>query len=133
LKTENFELGFTILELLLVLALLGILITVAIPRLVGINEKALQTEASNFLTTVKRGLEIYYTQNNAYPFDGVDLTIDINLGKYIENFDEVNDDWDITYEFIDENNFTVVMSNKTGVVGDVVLSKSSNGYKITAN
>ncbi len=133
MKTENFELGFTILELLLVLALLGILITVAIPRLVGINEKALQTEASNFLTTVKRGLEIYYTQNNAYPFDGVDLTIDINLGKYIENFDEVNDDWDITYEFIDENNFTVVMSNKTGVVGDVVLSKSSNGYKITAN
>lgn len=128
------ESGFTLIELLVVIAVISVLAAIAVPRLTGVNEKAIQTEAVSFLGSVKTSLEMYYIENtNSYPTDEADLTSDTNLGQYIDNFNEVKDEWSFTYAYTSDDNFTVTMSYKDEKknIGDVVLTKSSGGYKIT--
>ncbi len=128
------EEGFTLIELLVVIAVLGILAAIAVPRLTGVNEKAIQAEATSFLGTVKSSLEMYYIENtNSYPATGADLTLDANLGQYIGNFGEVTDEWTFAYVYTDDNDFTVTMTHDDASIGTVVLTKSSAGYDITAN
>jgi general secretion pathway protein G len=125
--------GFTLIELLVVIAVLGILAGIAIPRLSGVSDKAIRTEAETFLGTVKLGLEMYYVENdNSYPANGADLTLDANLGQYIDNFDEVTDEWGLAYAYTNEDDFTVTMSYNDAAAGidDVVLTKTANGYSV---
>ncbi|MTI60883.1 MAG: prepilin-type N-terminal cleavage/methylation domain-containing protein [Firmicutes bacterium] len=131
------ESGFTLIELLVVIAVISVLAAIAVPRLTGVNEKAIQTEAVSFLGSVKTSLEMYYIENtNSYPkADDSDnyLAGSTVLGQYIDNFAEVTDDWTFTYNYTDENNFNVTMKydDTKANIGDVVLTKSNTGYKIT--
>jgi len=124
--------GFTLIELLVVIAVLGILAGIAIPRLSGVSDKATQAEAKSFLGSVKTSLEMYYLENeNSYPTSG--SSIETALAGYIDNFDEVTDDWGFSYSYTGEDDFTVTMTHTDTGIGTVVLTKSANGYDITAN
>lgn len=131
------ESGFTLIELLVVIAVLSILATIAVPRLTGVNEKAIQAEAVSFLGSVKTSLEMYYIEHtNSYP--GADtsdnyLVGSTILGQYIDNFNEVTDNWTFAYAYTADDDFTVTMTNNDTDIGTVVLTKSSNGYEITTN
>ncbi|QTL98552.1 prepilin-type N-terminal cleavage/methylation domain-containing protein [Iocasia frigidifontis] len=133
------ESGFTLIELLVVIAVISVLAAIAVPRLTGVNEKAIQTEAVSFLGSVKTSLEMYYIENgNKYPSGNeVDLTSDDYLGQYIDNFNEVTDDWSFSYAYNenpgeDSYEITVTMKYKGSAKGinDVVLRKNDDGYEI---
>jgi len=59
--------GFTIVELLIVIVVIAILATISIIAYNGMQAKARDTSRSNTLTSVKKALEYYYTQNDKYP------------------------------------------------------------------
>lgn len=59
--------GFTLLELLIVIVIIGILALLIIPNITSAPKKARDTKRKTDVTTVRKSLEEYYVSNNAYP------------------------------------------------------------------
>ena len=55
--------GFTLIEILIVLVIIAILGSLAIPRFMGQPEKGRVAEAINILGAIRRGQEIYYNDH----------------------------------------------------------------------
>ena len=61
-------LGFTILEILVVISVIAILIGIAIPKFKGMQDHAKTIKATGDLRTIQAALESYYIHNhNTYP------------------------------------------------------------------
>ena len=67
------ERGFTLLELVLVLGMLGILMSLAVPRYLGARKKAYRNEANDMLNEVKTLEWMYYQQYNLFDTTGSNL------------------------------------------------------------
>ena len=59
--------GFTLIELLVVIAIIGLLSTLAVVALGSARVKARDSKRVSDLKQVQTALELYYTDNNAYP------------------------------------------------------------------
>jgi general secretion pathway protein G len=66
--------GFTLLELLIVIVIIGILALLIIPNITSAPKKARDTQRKTDLKAVQKGLEEYFVSNNAYPAALTDLT-----------------------------------------------------------
>lgn len=58
--------GFTLIELVVVLAILGILLALAVPRYLGARKRAFKAEADNILQEVKTLSWAYYQEYNTF-------------------------------------------------------------------
>ena len=63
--------GFTLIELMIVVAIIGILAAIAIPAYQDYTIRAQVTEGLNLADGVKVAVADYYTQNGKYPAAGV--------------------------------------------------------------
>lgn len=63
---SNNNKGFTLIELTIVVALLGILAAIAIPTYLGIQKKSARSEAKSNLQAISVALEGYMAENNSY-------------------------------------------------------------------
>jgi len=61
--------GFTLIELLVVVAIIGLLSTLAVVALGQAREKARDSKRLADLKQLQTALELYYTDNGAYPSD----------------------------------------------------------------
>jgi type II secretion system protein G len=59
--------GFTIVELLIVIVVIGILAALVITTYNGIQQKGRNTERTTDLKAIQGQLEAYYAQNGVYP------------------------------------------------------------------
>ncbi len=59
--------GFTLLELLVVLAVLGILIGIAVPRIKGMQDQGRVTRAQSEVKALQAALEAYYIHQRSFP------------------------------------------------------------------
>jgi type II secretion system protein G len=66
--------GFTLLELLIVIVIIGILALLIIPNITSAPKKARDTKRKTDITTLRKGLEEYFVNNNVYPAALTDLT-----------------------------------------------------------
>ena len=62
--------GFTLIELVIVLAILGVLISLAMPRYLSARKSAYKTEAENVLQEVRTLEWTYYQQFNSFDLSG---------------------------------------------------------------
>jgi type II secretion system protein G len=74
LKSLKKQGGFTLLELLIVIVIIGILALLIIPNITSAPKKARDTKRKTDITTVRKGLEEYFVNNNVYPNALSDLT-----------------------------------------------------------
>lgn len=72
--------GFTLIELLVVVAIIGLLSTLAVVALGSAREKARDSKRLSDLKQVQTALEMYYTDNNAYPTAAT--STEIGTGNY---------------------------------------------------
>ncbi len=71
------ERGFTLIELTLVLAILGILIALAVPRYLGARKQAYRAEAQHLLQEAKTLEWAYYQQYNLFDTTGDNIGLQI--------------------------------------------------------
>jgi prepilin-type N-terminal cleavage/methylation domain-containing protein len=64
---KNKSKGFTIVELLIVIVVIGILATLVIVTFTGIQQKARDSKRKTDLGAIQASLESYYSSNNTYP------------------------------------------------------------------
>jgi prepilin-type N-terminal cleavage/methylation domain-containing protein len=69
-KFRTSEKGFTLIELMIVVAIIGILAAIAIPNFLNYQCKAQQSEAKANLGALRVAQEAYYAANDAYATDG---------------------------------------------------------------
>lgn len=63
-KKQN---GFTLLEIMVVVVILGILASVVVPNLLGNKEKADQQKAVSDISALEQALDMYKLDNSVYP------------------------------------------------------------------
>jgi len=80
--------GFTLIELMIVVAIIGILAAIAIPAYQDYTVRAQVTEGLNLASAVKAGVAEAYANNGAWPADigvaGGDVA-NLPSGKYVDN------------------------------------------------
>ena len=63
----RFERGMTLIEIMMVVAILGILIAVVVPTLIGQDQDARRTAQKADIRSIAQALDIYRMQNGHYP------------------------------------------------------------------
>jgi len=67
LKRKNGQKGFTLIELMIVVAIIGILAAIAIPQFAQYRKRAYDSSSQTDLRNAKTDLEAYYAENFIYP------------------------------------------------------------------
>jgi prepilin-type N-terminal cleavage/methylation domain-containing protein len=81
--------GFTLIELMLVVAIIGILAAVAIPKFADLIRRSAEGATKGNLGAVRSALAIYYgEQEGSYPTDDLSILLASNR-KYIESIPNV--------------------------------------------
>jgi len=99
LRIMNSEAGFTLIELVIVIVVLGILMSMAVPALSGVKNKADTVVAKADLHNIMQSLEMYYLDEGEYPAQSTkaDLTTiasdldDLNIKNSAASYDYVTD------------------------------------------
>ena len=82
--------AFTLIELVMVIAILGILAAVAIPRFIDLSEDAEEAAEEGVVGSVRSGIYTYYSDNKEFPTtldDGADCCF-TNVLEY-----EITEGW----------------------------------------
>jgi len=66
MEKTNTQKGFTLVELIIVVAILGILTAIAVPSYIGYIRSAKKTEAKTNLQSIRLLLEQYFSENSRY-------------------------------------------------------------------
>lgn len=61
--------GFTIIELLVIIVIIGILVALALPQLFAAQARGRDTDRKNELKNAQQKLETYFNDNGSYPAD----------------------------------------------------------------
>lgn len=100
--------GFTMVELLVVIIILVILTSIAIPSYVIIKDRARETATKTEMNNIAKALEIYITQKYSYP-SGDDFP-DALVTAEIMNLTG-NDAWGMPYNYTSNNSSSYVLKS----------------------
>ena len=101
--------GFTLLEVMVVIVILGVLASLVVPNLLGNKDKADQKKAVTDITTLEHALDMYKLDNNIYPTEEQGLKAlvkkpsldpipkNYRKGGYIKRLP--NDPWGYPYQY----------------------------------
>lgn len=80
--------GFTLIEVLVVISIIGILAAFILPNLTGVRGRASDTQAKNNLNQLKSALRLYYNDNQTYPdvaAESACTTLSAGLASYLDS------------------------------------------------
>ena len=98
------ESGFTLLELIVVIAIVGILAAVAMPKLKDVPRKANEAVLKTNLHTLRDVIDQHYGDKGRYPASLEALVEGGYLRKIPNDITKRNDTWVLVYEEIDPDN-----------------------------
>lgn len=91
--------GFTLIEIILVVVIIGILAGIAIPRMGGRTEKAMIAQAKSNITALSMAVQEYEMMNGNYPSSLEQLLDESKGGPYMEKKAIPMDPWDKPFVF----------------------------------
>ena len=104
--------GFTLMEILVAVAIIGILGTVAVQQVTSNIEKAKVTAAKEAVDNIKNAVTTYYLNNKKYPSDLKDLVKENSDGEAVLEGGEgaLEDPWGIEFKYEKKGKKIVVIS-----------------------
>ena len=66
-RMRRYESGFTLIELMVVILIIGLLATIVVQNLRGATDKAKRIKAEADISAFKTALDRYYLDNGSYP------------------------------------------------------------------
>jgi len=120
--------GFTLIEIMVVIAIIGLLATLVVQSLRGATDKAKRTKAMADIAELKTALDRYYIDNGSYPTSDQGLTALVTAsgqGTQATNYEEggyirriPTDPWGNQYVYqSDGNNYTLKSYGADGAEG----------------
>ena len=100
--------GFTLIEIMVVVIIIGLLATMVLPKVIGRQEQALQVRAKTDIRTIGQSLELYKLDNFSYPSSQEGLTALISQpsnaknwqpGGYLNSKSLPTDPWGNDYQY----------------------------------
>ena len=116
-KFRNSRKGFTLIELMVVVIIVGILAAVAVPIYRANIKKAMASEGAALLGAVLTAEKVYYAEHNTYTTDKADLGIDTVGNKYFTDY---------TISTADANGFTASTEGTGAAAGVTVTMTYTN-------
>lgn len=98
-KHLNKRSGFTLIEIILVVVIIGILAGIAIPRMGGKTEKAKISQAKSNITALSMAVQEFEMMNGDYPSSLEQLLDESKGGPYMEKKAIPTDPWDKPFMF----------------------------------
>jgi len=119
--------GFTIIEVVLVVLIIGILAAIAIPRMTGLRQEAQIVEAKSELNMLKVALDSYYTHNDSYPsnLSAITQAVPNVIGTSLPQ-DPLNGDASYGYDVSESGDHFVVYSSGPSGTGSAGVSEDGS-------
>ena len=106
-RSKKSNQGFTLIEIMIVVVILGILAAIVVPRLMGRPDEARIVKAKQDIRTLESALNLYKLDNHKYPTteDGLDALVkkpanasQWKQGGYIDRLPK--DPWNNPYQYL---------------------------------
>jgi len=107
------EEGFTLIELMIVIVILGVLAGIVLFAVNGINDRGVHAACRTDQSTITTGVEAYYAKNGNYP---------ANLAPTLTSGSNIFLKWDTS--FVDSS------GNPTAAATDTSVQRNGSGYTI---
>jgi len=65
--------GFTLIELVIVIVIIGILAAIAVPKYLDLQNEARKSSCEGTIGSIRAGIQIYFAKNKAFPASGTNL------------------------------------------------------------
>jgi general secretion pathway protein G len=140
----KFHAGFTLIEIMVVIVILGILATLIIPRFMGREEEARHTVARVQMESIETALKLYKLDNGVYPSteQGLQALVEApsigqiprkwREGGYLEKGRVPRDPWDNDYVYLSpglHGDFDLISYGADGEPGGEGNNKDINNWE----
>ena len=137
--------GFTLIELMVVIVILGILAGLIVPRIMGRPEEAKQLKAKMQIESIETALKIYKLDNGAYPDTEQGLQALVELpeagtipkkwrkGGYLEKGKIPKDPWGNSFIYLSpgvNGDYDIVSYGADGIPGGEDENKDITSWEI---
>ncbi|MCF7818387.1 MAG: type II secretion system protein GspG [Kiritimatiellales bacterium] len=115
--------GFTLIEIILVVVIIGILAGIAIPRMGGKTEKAQISQAKSNIAALSMAIQEFEMMNGSYPSSLEELLDESKGGPYMEKKVIPTDPWGVPFVYAapgSHNSHTFDLSCTAGKSGTVI-------------
>ena len=106
-KRRTLQRGYSLLELLIVLAIMALIIAIAAPRMIGYFEASKAKTAKIQISNISTALDLYYLANGSYPSEQAGLKALVERpegvttwdGPYLNRAEGIVDPWGRPYVY----------------------------------
>lgn len=115
--------GFTLLEMMVVLAIIAILLTISLPAFESKNLRAQTTESVELIKPLKDSVNLFYVSAKKFPRDNLEAGIpkaEYLIGNYVQKIELINGAFNITFG----NKANAKLKNKVLTIRPMVVKDS---------
>jgi general secretion pathway protein G len=133
---RNKNAGFTLLEMMVVVMIIGLLAAMVVPNLISNKGKANQKKAVADIAALESALDLYYLDHNHYPPEDAGLKALLSSGKertdgYIRRIPK--DPWGYNYQYKNPGNYgriDIFSLGEDGVEGGTGMAKDIGNWNL---